>query len=117
MKQVKQDSIRYLINEKEEKAEIIGCYESRDEFLIPRSIKHESQEYIVISISNNAFLYSNIRSIKFALDSELQTIKNRAFDGSSIESIFIPSSAIDLKEGWCINAKKLITVNVDPRNP
>ena len=48
MKQVEQDGLIYLINEKDENAEIIGYYEDQNNFLIPRSIKCESQEYILL---------------------------------------------------------------------
>ena len=91
MKQVLQDGLKYLINEEEEKAVIVGYYENRNIFLIPRSIKYESQEYIIQSISRDAFKNSLfIKSIEFSSDSELQTIEEGAFLFSSILSIFIP---------------------------
>ena len=63
MKQVQQDGLTYLINEKEEKAEIIGYYENRNNFLIPRSIKYESQEYIIRNISKDAFKIHKILNL------------------------------------------------------
>lgn len=42
-----------------------------------------------------------IKSIKFANDSEIQKIEKDAFYGSSIESISILSSLIELSDGWC----------------
>ena len=112
-----QDGLKYLVNEKEKKAEIVGYYEGRNIFLIPRSIRFESQEYIVQSISKNVFKFcKNIKSIEFSSDSELKIIEEGAFTFSSIESIFIPASVIDLKVGWCKFSDKLTTVKVDPRN-
>ena len=92
-------------------------YECRNKFIIPHLIKHETQEYIVVSILTDAFKNSlNIKTIQFPSDSELQTIEENAFEYSSIESIFIPASVIDLKEGWCNNMGKLTNIEVDPRN-
>ena len=117
MKRVNQDGLTYLIDENEQKAKIVDYYEDRNNFLIPRSIKYKSKEYIVISISKDAFEMSqNIKSIRFESDSELQIIEKDAFTCSSIESIFIPASVIDIKAGWCIYADKLTTVKIDPKN-
>ena len=116
MKQVQQDGLKYLINDKEERAEIVSFYGYiKRSFLIPRSIKCWSHEYIVRSISKKSLKFSwNIKSIQFPTDSELQTIEEEAFS-SSIESIFIPASMIDLIEGWCEYTNKLTTVKVDPK--
>ena len=106
VKQIKQDGLTYLIKEK--RADIIGYYEDRPTFIIPRSIKHESQEYIVASISKDAFKNSqNIKSIEFASDSEIQSIEKDALKWSKIESIFIPASVNDIQTGWCNEARGL----------
>ena len=104
MKQVQKEGLKYLINEQEEKAKIVGYYEDRNNFLIPCSIKYESQEYIQ-SISKNAFKNSlNIKSIEFVPDSEIQTIEKESFSNSSFLNIFIPPHVTKICEdafSWC----------------
>lgn len=48
-----------------------------------------------------------IKRLKFQKNSKLRTICRNSFKWSSIESIEIPSSIVEFKEGWCYGIKKL----------
>ena len=112
-----QQGIIYSINEKEKTASIIGEKCEKSEIIIPRSIDYESNTYIVTSISVCAFDSSEIKSIQFPPDSELKTFSINSFSNSQIESLSIPSSLIELEEGWCYNMPELKKINVSPNNP
>ena len=47
---VEYDDVIYQINDDEMSASIIGCYTNNGQIIIPRSIKHDSKEYIITSI-------------------------------------------------------------------
>ena len=114
---VEQNNILYSINTKEKIASVICYHSAIEDIIIPRSIIYKSKEYIVKSISKKAFELSQIKSIRFPEDSQLQSIDAYAFSKSSIESLTIPSSLIDLKDGWCEGTWNLTNISVMPRNP
>ena len=75
-KEVTQDNFIYSLNEKEKTAEIIEYIESDNtskKGFITRSIKYETQEYIIKSIKK-AFCTSNVFNIQIASDSEIEKI-------------------------------------------
>ncbi|KAK8870878.1 hypothetical protein M9Y10_008776 [Tritrichomonas musculus] len=115
-KEVILEYIKYSINEEEKTANVIRCQDNISEIIIPRSIKYESNEYVVTTISNGAFGYSNVRSISFEPNSELRTIERNALYDSTLARLQIPASAIELEDGWCIGTKDLSHVEVEPGN-
>ena len=54
--------------------------------------------------------------VEIPTNSELKIIENNAFDSSSIESIEIPTSVVELKKEWCSNTLNLNKFNVMPNN-
>ena len=117
-KKISKDEIIYLVNQNDETASVIGISYVANDIYIPRSIRDESKEYIVTSVSNGAFTSRlRIKSIKFAQDSELRTIESNAFANSKVEKLYFPASVTDLKEGWCRYTFELKRVEIDPRNP
>ena len=56
------------------------------------------------------------QSIKFPEDSVLRSIEKSSFSGSSIISLFIPSSVEELKEGWCKKTNHLNNITISPNN-
>lgn len=108
------NGIEYSINEEKQTSTVFKAISNEKKVVIPRSIIYQSKEYIVTSISSNAFTHNfSIRTLCFADDSELQIICSNAFDNSVIEYLKIPSSVIDLNEGWCKSSNFLERVNVD----
>ena len=51
------------------------------------------------------------------MNSKLRIIDKYAFYNSSIESLTIPASITDLKDGWCCSTQKLNEIKVDSNNP
>lgn len=87
------------------------------DIIIPRSINHKNQEYIITSISKYAFYENIIKSIQFPKDSEVKTIAENAFWGSTVETIYFPSSVIELEDGWCDYTGNLTKIIIDLSNP
>ncbi|KAK8838602.1 hypothetical protein M9Y10_033234 [Tritrichomonas musculus] len=117
-KKIIKDEIIYLINQNIETASVIGVSYVENDIYIPRSIRYESKEYVVTSVSNGAFTTQlGIKSIKFAQDSEIRTIESHAFANSKVQQLYFPASVTDLKEGWCRYTFELKRVEIDPRNP
>ena len=90
-------NVTYSIDEEKCTAELLKCGRNLYD-IIPRSFVHETKEYIVISILEYAFTLSLVEDVKFAPDSQIQTIENNAFSNSTIKSITIPSSVTFIGE-------------------
>lgn len=112
--EINQNKLIYSLNDDKKTASVIGN-SSNDDVFIPSSIYYKSQEYKVTRVSESSFQNSNIFSIQFAPESEVQTIEN-AFSNSTIEKIFLPSSVSKLEKGWLYGALNLIKVSVMPNN-
>lgn len=115
-KKIRQEGLVYSINEEEKTASVIGYKSKKKELIIPRSIEHESNEYLITSISKYAFNSSKVKSISFEYNSELRTIEEDAFVGSLITKISIPASVVELKDGWCNKMRKLKFMDVNKGN-
>lgn len=115
-KKIRQEGLVYSINEEEKTASVIRYKSKKKELIIPRSIEHESNEYLITSISKYAFDSSKVKSISFAYNSELRTIEEDAFVGSLITKISIPASVVELKDGWCNKMRKLKFMDVNKGN-
>lgn len=104
-----------ILSEEEKKAELVGYQETsiEPEITIPRFIVNEStgDEYEVVSIGDEAFLYSKIESVVFP--ESIYSIGKSAFKGSeNLKSINLPNSVINIGEYAfcnCINATSLST--------
>lgn len=57
----------------------------------------------VTRICKNAFYDCELEHIEFAENSEIQIIENKTFRVNTIDFIEIPSSIIELQNGWCID--------------
>ena len=111
------DGIEYSLNEEGKTASVIKNISATGNFYIPRSIMYEEQDYLVTSISENAFKNSKeIISIQFSSDSALRIINENAFFDSTIKSISIPSSLVELKKGWCNRTLMLTQIQIEPNN-
>lgn len=91
----------YAINEEDKTASIVND-DARNYVYIPKSINYNNQNYNVIRIKEGSFRNNkSIYSLNFPNDSFVQKIEKDSFTFSSIESLFIPSSIIELEEGFC----------------
>lgn len=110
---VEQDQIEYSLNKEDKTAAIIKCLKRvHEDIIIPRSVLYEGNEFIIVSINDESFYKSRIKSIKFAPDSELQTIGTRAFDKSFIESVSLPSSLKKIGSYAFVQCRHLHTVEI-----
>lgn len=96
---VVQDDIIYILNEEDKTTDIINNDYACGDIFIPRSIKYENSEFIVISILESSFENSKISSIRFPLDSEVRVIEKNAFKSSLLVSINIPRHVTKISEG------------------
>ena len=108
----------YSIDEQTKTASVVSNNSPNADIFIPRSITHNSQEYLVTCIRSESFRNSiQLKSIRFPPDSELKTIEENAFFNSSIESLTIPSKLTELKDGWSQLTINLDRITVSQDNP
>lgn len=110
------DDLLYLLNEETCTASVIGLSCSADEIIIPKSVVSLTREYKITSIAKGAFSQTKIKRILFSEDSEIEKIEGGAFSLSLIESIEIPSTLIELEDGWCHETSHLEQIFVSPNN-
>ena len=80
---------------------------------IPRTVKHESTDYLITSISK---CHYSVEYIEFAEDSAIDTIYRGAFVNSKISELNIPASLKKLKTGWCDFVFYLNKITISPLN-
>ncbi|KAK8899104.1 hypothetical protein M9Y10_001405 [Tritrichomonas musculus] len=110
------DCVAYIINEDGKTVSFVGLGADHSYLKFPRSITYKSHEYIVKNILCSIPPQFTIH-VEFAIDSEVETIEMKAFANCNVLSLSIPSSLIELKEGWCIGMDTLTQISVDKNNP
>lgn len=115
-KTIKQNGLAFTINEEEKTADLINLYHPIEKVFIPRSIKHNSEEFIIKRITSHSFCSNYLTSIEFESDSSVQVIEKDVFVFSNLESITIPPSVCELADGWCQSTAKLTQVTIMPNN-
>lgn len=114
---IQECGLSFEINKSDFTAKVASSPQAKGSIQIPRFINFNSQNYLVTCIGKSSFKSnSNIESISFSEDSQLLTIDEEAFDESSLNSLFIPSSVQELKESWCKRTKHLINISISPQN-
>lgn len=112
-----ENGLNIKIDDSSKTAGVILSTETDEDVFIPKYFEHQSKQYIIKYIDTKAFhLNKNIKSITFSEDSEIETIKDKAFSYSSIEKLSIPASLVDLRKDWCCSSTKLNQIIIDPRN-
>lgn len=113
---VEQDELTYKLDKNGKTALLIEVNSSNKDIIIPRSIKHEEQEFIVAGIRKNSFNNEfPVKSIRFDQNSEIKTIESNALN-HYVQSLDIPASVCDLQEGWCEQTSDLKRVTIMPNN-
>lgn len=106
-----ENDICYALNMNNRTARISNSPDASGDIIIPFSIKHQSFEFIITSISESAFKNNvKIKSISFSSNSQLLLIENEAFSHSSLQYITIPSHTSQLGERVFEYCNDLITV-------
>ena len=103
----------FKIDKTKKTASLFKVNNDIEDLIIPRTIKHESINYLITSICGSIY---SIKNIKFEKDSSVKTIYKHAFSISEIEVICFPSSLKELKEGWCCGTKELKKIVISPSN-
>ena len=112
---IKNDSgtIQFKINKENRTASLFKINNIVEEIIIPRTFKHESDEYLITSISGTS---PNIKTLKFVEDSAVKTIYEYSLICSKIEKIYFPASLKELKDNWCFDTQKLTKIIISPLN-
>lgn len=113
----KENRLSFELNDSNLTAEVTKSPDAKGDIFIPRSIRYQSKDYLVISIQKKSFKNNNyIFSIDFPEDSLIRKIGKKAFSYSSLERIKIPDSLEDLEEGWCDETSYLTQISLHPNN-
>ena len=105
--------LKFKIDKTNRTASLFKVSDDVEELIIPRTVEHESIDYIITSIC--IFRNKNIKKLKFSEDSEVETIYEYVFS-SKIEKICFPASLKELKDGWCICTNYLTKITISPSN-
>ncbi|KAK8893379.1 hypothetical protein M9Y10_021796 [Tritrichomonas musculus] len=86
------------------------------DLFIPRSIKHEGIEYLIISVGSLALASTQIDSLEFAEDSCVETFDSNSFCYSKIKKLQIPPKLTTINHYWAIGTINLSYIEVSPKN-
>ena len=112
-----QNGIVYELNHQLMTAKVIESPFVANTVFIPRSIIHDSKEYLIVRIESNAFKGNqHIYSVIFDENSEVKTIGNNIFSVTNIIRFSIPAKLETIEEGWCQSNQNLIEIEVSPTN-
>ena len=105
--------ITFKIDKTNQTASLFKVSHYIEELIIPRTVKHETIEYLITSIC----IGDNIKTIKFSEDSAVKTFYRNSHNISEkITEIYFPSSLEKLKDGWCDSLNKLTKIIISPLN-
>ena len=103
--------LRFKLDQNNFTAKIIESSEVINDVFIPRSIKYNSQEYLITEIEDGSFSNNyKIYSIIFSQDSEIRSI-GQIFN-SAIKKLTLPPKIEEFKDWWCKYTNSLVTVNL-----
>ena len=88
------DGVRYSLDEKTMTAEVIAKEGLESDIIIPETIIHESVSYRVTIIGEDAFAYSNLKSV--VIPETVKSIIGGAFAETHLTSVVIPDSVTDI---------------------
>ena len=86
--------IKYCLDEKTLTAEVIQKDGYKGDIIVPETVVHESVSYRVTSIGEDAFAYSDLKSI--VIPDSVTVIDGGAFEDSFLTSVIIPDSVTSI---------------------
>ena len=110
---IENEDLTFKIDKSNQTASLFKVNKIFEQLTIPRTVKHESIDYLITSITGTG---NNIKTIKFVDNSAMRTIYSDAFSQSKIEEIHFPSSLIELQSGWCFGTDELTKIIISPSN-
>lgn len=112
------DGIMYIINNENMTASIVESRPLSGDITIPYSISTNNNEYVIVSILGNAFMNAvNLESIDFDPRTQIKRVELESFTDTIIESFTIPTTLVELEEGWCNGTSCLKKIEISPDNP
>ncbi|KAK8836227.1 hypothetical protein M9Y10_039859 [Tritrichomonas musculus] len=113
---MKENFIKYKISKKSGKAQIERSQNVHGNVVIKKSIKTLDSEYTIIGISEGAFEGTNIETLGFEEDSEIQYFGDFIFKNSKITKVCIPRSLRKVTKDSFNNAKELVSIEINKKN-
>ncbi|KAK8875535.1 hypothetical protein M9Y10_005702 [Tritrichomonas musculus] len=103
--------MRFKIDKTNKTASLIKVNSTNEQLTIPRTVIHESTDYLISSININI----DATIINFVEDSAVKVIYNVGML-SRVKEIYFPSNLKELKEGWRKYTEKLDRIIISPSN-
>lgn len=90
--EISKNGLNYKLDEINRIAEVTSIESNLEEVFIPRSIMHQSIEYVIKEIGQFSCKYSPIKSLTFSEDSEIKCLDFNKINCEQLEKISIPES-------------------------
>ncbi|KAK8897924.1 hypothetical protein M9Y10_000157 [Tritrichomonas musculus] len=105
--------LSFKIDKTNRNASLFKVNNKSKQIIIPQTVKHDSTEYLITSITS---IRNSIQILKFIKNSEVEKIYKNAFNDSHIKEIHFPSSLKELEDGWCKGTRILKKKIISPSN-
>ena len=102
------NDINYRLDEENLIAEVIHMDGYKGDIIIPKTVVHESVSYRVTSIGEDAFAYSDLKSI--VIPDSVMIIDGGAFEESHLMSVVIPDSVTIISSHTFESCENLLSV-------
>ena len=102
------NGINYRLDEENLTAEVIQMDGYKGDIIVPETIVHESVSYRVTSIGEDAFAYSDLKSI--VIPDTVTYIDGGAFEASHLTSVVIPDSVTIISSHTFESCENLLSV-------
>lgn len=106
-------TLKFKIDRTNKTASLFQVDDEIKDLYVPRSIEHESTEYVITSICR---IGSPIVTIEFSEDSEVKIIYRTAISFLKIKEIHLPKSLQEIKKGFCYYTPLLNEITISPLN-
>ena len=102
------NGINYRLDEENLTAEVIQMDGYKGDIIVPETIVHESVSYRVTSIGEDAFAYSDLKSI--VIPDTVTYIDGGAFEASHLTSVVIPDSVTMISSHTFESCENLLSI-------
>ena len=102
------NGINYRLDEENLTAEVIHMDGYKGDIIIPETVVHESVSYRVTSIEEDAFAYSDLKSI--VIPDTVTYIDGGAFEASHLTSVVIPDSVTMISSHTFESCENLLSI-------
>lgn len=112
------NELHFKLDQENHTASLTTSPDVYGDIFIPRSINYQSTDYLITSISKDAFTnpFNEIKSIDFPKNSAFRTFEKGSLSASFVHCLTIPASVDELQDGWCKGASNLTKIKLSPKN-